>query len=257
MVLLSLLGPESNQDAPPTSHLPQAGSVWHHVLFKSQVTPAMCSYVSINVPPALCHSLLSHLLVWNHAISESNVVDAERRGVSIAERQNSPAAHSRVLLQRLWFQCSGMRAVTCTEMPDLPLRAQALSRAGGQTFVLGEHQETGSKLNANLHRVSARAPSNCLSCFRELFVIWVTGRCWNHYQRICNCGSDSAPSLEVCWNLLSVFVGTESDPTSIHIWCCFIGSWKCLETTAWCMKDFCRSKTFTSLSHFFCRKLNL
>lgn len=45
-------------------------------------------------------------------------MDAERRDVSIADCQNSPAAHSCVLLQRLRFQCSGMRAVPCTEMPD-------------------------------------------------------------------------------------------------------------------------------------------
>lgn len=46
-------------------------------------------------------------------------------------------------------------------------------------------------------------------------------------------------------------VAIESDPTSTHVWCCFIGSWKCLKATAWCMKDFCRPKTFPGLSDFF------
>lgn len=55
------------------------------------------------------------------------------------------------------------------------------------------------------------------------------------------------------WKSVGTFcvsVAVDSNPTSAHIWCCLIGSWKCLEATAWCMKDFCRPKTSTGLSHF-------
>lgn len=60
-----------------------------------------------------------------------------------------------------------MMAAICTEMSELLLRAQAFSRAGGQRFVLGEYQEIGSRLNANLQWVSVRAPCNCLLSFLE------------------------------------------------------------------------------------------
>lgn len=135
-------------------------------------------------------------------------------------------------------------------MSALPLRAQAFSRAGGQRFVLGEHPETGSKLSANLHRVSARAL--VIACPVSEFCL-LSGLLEGVETVIT--GSVIVVLIQLpLWKSVGTFcvsVATESDPVSGHIWCCFTGSWKCLETTAWCMKDFSRPKTFTGLSHFF------
>lgn len=151
-----------------------------------------------------------------------------------------------------------MKAAICTEMSELLLRAQAFSRAGGQRFVLGEDQEIGLRLSANLQWVLVRASCNCLPLFEWPVVICVTGGCWNHCHRVCDCGSDSAPPLEVCGNVLCVFVGIEADYIFLnqyaYLWCCFIRSWKCLETTAGdhgaSVQGLYRPRTFTTLSRF-------
>jgi len=67
------------------------------------------------------------------------------------------------------FYCQFIKtkAAICTKMSELLLGAQAFFGAGGQRFVLGEYQEIGSRLNANLQWVSVRAPCNCLLFFQR------------------------------------------------------------------------------------------
>lgn len=156
--------------------------------------------------------------------------------------------HSRVLLQRLWFLFSAMRALKCQSCPsELRHFLEQIGRGWCWETIQAHNSVlicTGSQQGPPV--IACPVSEHCLlSGLLEGVETVLTGSVIVVLIQL------------LLWKSVGTFcvsLAIESDFTSTHIWCSFTGSWKCLETTAWCVIDFCRPKTFIGLSHFFLQK---
>lgn len=143
-----------------------------------------------------------------------------------------------------------MRAGTCTGMSALPLRAQDFLEQVDRGLCWESIQKQAQS-SVLICTGSQQGPPVIACPVSEFYLL---SRLLEGVEAVIT-GSVIVVLIQLpLWKSVGTFcvsVAVESDPASAHIWCCFIGSWKCLETTARCMRDFCRPKTFTGLSQFF------